>query len=104
MAKEGRDKNGLLKAGIDLSTFSTKEQAIKQDKNHASVNPNLVNLRAAEKAAALPSTYNNSASTSTSTNSTTVGQVVIYTQATDAQGIANAFPRALANQSESGAF
>jgi hypothetical protein len=64
----------------------------------------MTRARMAEKMAGVQPSYNNNASTSTSTNSTTIGQVNVYTQATDAQGIANAFPRALANQSESGAF
>lgn len=57
----------------------------------------------AEKLAAQPSNINNQ-TTSTSTNSTKIGQVVIYTQATDAKGIANELPRALVNQAESGGF
>lgn len=64
----------------------------------------MTRARMAEKMAGVQPSYNNNASTSTSTSSTTIGQVNVYTQATDAQGIANAFPRALANQSESGAF
>lgn len=86
-----------------LFDIRSQDEVIENDKRNARETNNMTNVRAAEKRASLPSSYNNS-STSTSTNSTTVGQVVIYTQATDAQGIANAFPRALANQSESGAF
>lgn len=60
--------------------------------------------RLAEKMAGVSPSYNNIPTTTTNSNSTTYGQIVVYTQATDAQGIANALPRALANQSESGAF
>lgn len=60
--------------------------------------------RLAEKMAGVSPSYNNVPATTTNSNSTTYGQIVVYTQATDAQGIANALPRALANQSESGAF
>lgn len=60
--------------------------------------------RLAEKMAGVSPSYNNIPATTTNSNSTTYGQIVVYTQATDAQGIANALPRALANQSESGAF
>jgi len=60
--------------------------------------------RMAERLAGSSPNINNVPATTTNSNSTTYGQIVVYTQATDAQGIANALPRALANQSESGAF
>ena len=60
--------------------------------------------RMAEQLAGSSPNINNVPATTTNSNSTTYGQIVVYTQATDAQGIANALPRALANQSESGAF
>ena len=44
-------------------------------------------------------------STSTNTNSTSVGQVIINTQASDARGVYNEFVnRVLVNQAESGGF
>ena len=64
----------------------------------------LKRARLAEKMAGVSPSYNNLPASTTNSNSTTYGQIVVYTQATDAQGIANALPRALANQSESGAF
>lgn len=64
----------------------------------------LKRARLAEKMASVSPSYNNLPASATNSNSTTYGQIVVYTQATDAQGIANALPRALANQSESGAF
>lgn len=83
----GRDNQGRINARINIAYRSQEAQ----------------NAQAVRQLASQPQGFGSN-STSTSTNSTTVGQVVIYTQAKDAQGIANEFPRAIANQAESGGF
>lgn len=95
----GRAKNG----NVDIMwQMAKKEEAIAQDPNHASTKQDMKNARAAENHAWRGVPY--SPNSSTTTNSTTISSLNVYTQATDALGIAKTLPRVLANQAESGAF
>lgn len=104
----GLDNRGRINAQLNLQSAAgelsdarknAKEYPTKENKQ---LLQKLENAQAARKLAAQPQAVNNS--TSTNTNSTTVGQVNVYTQATDAQGIARELSRAIANQAESGVF
>ena len=104
----GLDNRGRINAQIDVVS---KADALASARLAYKENPSKLNLQrlqqlqnsqAARQLASQPQGVG-SGSTSTSTSSTNVGQVVIHTQAKDAQGIANEFPRALGNQAESGA-
>ena len=95
----GRAKNGNINI---MWQMAKKEEAIAQDPNHASTKQDMKNARAAENHAWRGVPY--SPNSSTTTNSTTISSLNVYTQATDAIGIAKTLPRVLANQAESGAF
>ena len=95
----GRAKNGNINI---MWQMAKKEESIAQDPNHASTKQDMKNARAAENHAWRGVPY--SPTSSTSTNSTTISSLNIYTQATDALGIVQTLQRVLANQSESGAF
>lgn len=95
----GRAKNG----NIDMMwQMVKKEEAVAQDPTHAMTKKEMKKARAAENLAWRGVPY--SPTSSTSTNSTTISSLNIYTQATDALGIVQTLQRVLANQSESGAF
>lgn len=101
----GRNKDGMINAKIDFAPKSEASSApYRKGSGVMMPEPITANTRAAERLAASPQGYNNIPATTTNSNSTTFGQIVIYTQAKDAQGIAAELPRQLANQSESGAF
>jgi len=93
----GLDKYGYIKAAFNMQD---KSGALGMDYKEQQ-RRDLV----AQRAAANPSGYNNTQSSSTTTNSTNVGQVIINTQASDARGVYNEFVnRVLVNQAESGGF
>jgi len=114
-------EDGYIKNNVNLNLKSPKEEAANELRNNVNLNlkspkeeaaNELRNKREmqnrnfnAQRAAANPSGYNNTQSSSTTTNSTNVGQVIINTQASDARGVYNEFVnRVLVNQAESGGF
>jgi len=91
-----------LRNNVNLNLKSPKEEATNELRNKREMQNRNFN---AQRAAANPSGYNNTQSSSTTTNSTNVGQVIINTQASDARGVYNEFVnRVLVNQAESGGF
>lgn len=104
----GLDNRGRINTQINLASkieelanarLNAKQYPTKENKD---LLKRLESAQAARQLAGQAQSTNNA--TSTNTNSTTVGQVNVYTQATDAQGIARELPRAIANQAESGSF
>ena len=95
-------EDGYIKNNVNLNLKSPKEEAANELRNKREMQNRNFN---AQRAAANPSGYNNTQSSSTTTNSTNVGQVIINTQASDARGVYNEFVnRVLVNQAESGGF
>ena len=93
----GLDKNGYINASVNVQDKSgILGMDYKEQQRRALV---------AQRLAANPNGYNNTQSSSTTTNSTSVGHVIINTQASDARGVYNEFVnRVLVNQAESGGF
>jgi len=93
----GLSKYGYINAKTNMPKFSASSNLSQEQVLQLQTN--------AAKLAANPSGYNNTQSSSTTTNSTNVGQVIINTQASDARGVYNEFVnRVLVNQAESGGF